>query len=290
MKLLDTIKKVPAKVSSMMVPAKQLYLDNASTVNTIGAIGFSCLSTGAAIRNSKEIIETINDIQAIYPTLPDEEHRRAFLKAGIKKLAPLIAPIVTFEAAAITFILLNKKQLDEANKKVADLTAALVVAQNAISQYQEFQKKAEEELKEKKTAKIKTEIAEEHVKENPKTEVNTLNAPYANQNFLYWSVNSKKYINSRKSPVEIENFCKKAAYDLKDGNFFNDEFTYADIYDFMAENITPEESKFFGWEPKDVIKTGMCDSYAIRVDIIPSELDDHQTLCYDLTFHGHRLN
>lgn len=288
--VVQVVKSVPSKVTNALVPAKQLYLDNASTVNAIGAISFSCLSTATAIKNSAEIIETINDIKMIYPTIPDQEHRKEFIKSGIKKLIPLVTPIIAFQAGAITFIMLNKNQLDKANKKIADLTAALVVANNAISQYQEFQKKAEEELKEKKTAKIKTEMAEEHIKENPQTEANTLNSPYANQNFLYWSTNSKKYINSRKSPVEIENFCKKAAYDLKDGNFFNDEFTYADIYDFIAENITPEESKFFGWEPKDVIKTGMCDSYAIRVDIIPSEKEDHQTLCYDLTFHGHRLN
>lgn len=286
---LQVVKSVPSKITNALVPAKQLYLDNASTVNAIGAISFSCLSTATAIRNSAEILETIADIKAIYPTIPDQEHRKEFIKAGIKKLFPLISPIVAFQAAAITFIMLNKNQLDKANKKIADLTAALVVANNAISQYQEFQKKAEEELKDKKTAKIKTEMAEEHVKENPKTEANTFNAPYANQNYLYWSVNSKRYINSDKSPVEIENFCKKSAYDLKDGNFFNDEFTYADIYDFMGPKLVTDEHKYFGWNAKDVMRSGNCDSSAIRIDIIPSELDDHQTLCYDLTFHGHRL-
>ncbi len=286
---LDTIKKLPSKVGNMMMPAKQLYLDNASTVNAIGAIGFSCLSTATAIKNSREIIDTINDIRAIYPTLPDEEHRREFLKCGIKKLAPLIAPIVGFQAAAITFIMLNKKQLDEANKKIADLTAALVVAQNAISQYQEFKKKAEEELSAKKLEKIKNEMVTENLEKNPQTKENTANAPFANENYIYYSTNRKDYINSDKSPVEIENFCKKAVYDLKDGNLFGDEFTYNDIYEFMAPGIATNDSKWFGWTAEDVMRMGMADSSLIGVDIIPSEKSDHQTLCYEITLHGHEL-
>jgi hypothetical protein len=289
MKILDTIKQVPAKISDAMVPAKQLYLDNASTVNAFGAIGFSCLSTAAAIKNSKEIIETINDIQAIYPTLPDEEHRREFLKCGLKKLAPLIAPIVGFEAAAITFIMLNKKQLDEANKKVADLTATLIVAQNAIGQYQEFKKKAEEELSAKKLDKVNTEVAKETIEKNPQTPNNTANSPFANENYLYYVTNRKDYVNSKHSPVEIENFCKQAAYDLKDGNLFGDEFTYNDVYDYMAPGIADEASKWWGWTAEDVVRNGMADSSEIRIDIIPSEMDDHQTLCYELTLHGNEL-
>ncbi len=289
MKILDTIKKVPSKVGDMLVPAKQLYVDNASTVNAIGAIGFSCLSTAAAIKNSKEIIETINDIQAIYPTLPDEEHRREFLKAGIKKLAPLIAPIVAFETAAIAFIMLNKTKLDEANKKVADLTAALVVAQNAIGQYQEFKKKAEEELSAKKLDKINTELAKETIENNPQKPENTANAPYANENYLYYVTNRKDYINSKRSPVEIENFCHQGAIDLYNGNLFGDEFTYNDIYDFMAPGIAEDGSKWFGWTAKDVASNGIADTSSIRIDIIPSEKDDHQTLCYELTLHGHEL-
>jgi hypothetical protein len=285
----EQIKAVTTAVTTNVVnPMQEFYKNNASTINAAGAITFSMLSTATAIKNSEEIIHTIRDAYDIYPTLVPEQ-RRPFLGSVIKRLAPLVAPILLFQGTACMFIMLNKKQLDTANQKLADTTAALVMANNAIAQYQEFQKKAEEELKDKKTAKIKTEVAKETIEKNPQTPYNTANSPFANENYLYYVTNRKDYVNSKHSPVEIENFCKQAAYDLKDGNLFGDEFTYNDVYDYMAPDIADEASKWWGWTAEDVVRNGMADSSEIRIDIIPSELDDHQTLCYELTLHGNEL-
>lgn len=285
----EQIKAVTTVVSTNVVnPMQEFYKNNASTINAAGAITFSMLSTATAIKNSEEIIHTIRDAYDIYPTLVPEQ-RRPFMGSVIKRLAPLVAPILLFQGTACMFIMLNKKQLDTANQKLADTTAALVMANNAIAQYQEFQKKAEAELSEKKVDKIKKEVAEEEIKRNPQTHENTVNEPYVNQNYLYWSTDSKRYINSEKSPVEIENFCRKSAYDLFDGNIWGDEFTYYDIYEFMAPGQGTNESRYFGWKASTVGRSGMADSSEIAIDIIPSEKDDHQTLVYEITFHGRKL-
>ena len=285
----EQIKAVTTAVTTNVVnPMQNFYKENSSTINAAGAITFSVLSTATAIKNAEEIIHTIRDAYDIYPTLVPEQ-RRQFMGSVVKRLAPLVAPILIFQGTACMFIMLNKKQLDTANKQLADTTAALVMANNAIAQYQEFQRKAEAELSEKKVDKIKKEIAQEDIQENPQTKENTVNEPFLNKNYTYWSTNSKRYINSDKSPVEIENFCRKQAYELRDGNMFNDEFTYADIYDFMAPGSVPEESKYFGWDVNDVEKWGHCDSLGIGIDIIPAEKDDHETLIYELTFKGHKL-
>lgn len=285
----EKIKAVSTAVTKNVVnPMQEFYKNNASTVNATGAIAFSMLSTGVAMRNSRKIIDIIEEFQDIYPTLPKEE-RKAFIKAALKELFPLILPIITFQAMAVTFIMLNKKQLDDANRQIGDLTAALVMANNAISQYQEFQKKAEAELSEKKVDKVKKEIAKEDIEKNPQTPENTINAPFLNKNYLYWSTDSKRYINSDKSPVEIENFCKSSAYDLVDGNFWNDEFTYYDIYEFMAPGTGTDESKFWGWKATTVGRSGKADSSEVAIDIIPSEKDDHETLIYEITLKGRKL-
>lgn len=285
----EKIKAVSTAVTKNVVnPMQEFYKNNASTVNATGAIAFSMLSTGVAMRNSRKIIDIIEDFQDIYPTLPKEE-RKTLIKAALKELVPLILPIITFQAMAVTFIMLNKKQLDDANKQIGDLTAALVMANNAISQYQEFQKKAEAELSEKKVDKVKKEIAKEDIEKNPQTPENTMNAPFLNNNYLYWSTDSKRYINSDKSPVEIENFCKSSAYDLVDGNFWNDEFTYYDIYEFMAPGTGTDESKFWGWKATTVGRSGKADSSEVAIDIIPSEKDDHETLIYEITLKGRKL-
>lgn len=285
----EKIKAVSTAVTKNVVnPMQEFYKNNASTVNATGAIAFSMLSTGAAMRNSRKIIDIIEEFQDIYPNLPKEE-RKTFIKAALKELVPLITPIITFQTMAVIFIMLNKKQLDDANKQIADLTAALVMANNAISQYQEFQKKAEAELSEKKVDKVKKEIAKEDIEKNPQTPENTINAPFLNKNYLYWSTDSKRYINSDKSPVEIENFCKSSAYDLVDGNFWNDEFTYYDIYEFMAPGTGTDESKFWGWKATTVGRSGKADSSEVAIDIIPSEKDDHETLIYEITLKGRKL-
>lgn len=285
----EQIKAVTTAVTTNVVnPVQTFYKENASTVNAVGAITFSMLSTATAIKNSEEIIDIIRSVHEIYPTLVPEQ-RRTFLQSALKKLAPLVTPIIIFQGMAITFIMLNKKQLDNANQKLADTTAALIMANNAIAQYQEFQKKAEAELSEKKIDKIKKEVAAEEIEKNPQTSENTVNAPFVNQNYVYWSTDSKRYINSDKSPVEIENFCRKSAYDLADGNFWNDEFTYYDIYEFMAPGQGTNASKYWGWSASTVARSGKADSAEIGIDIIPSEKPDHQTLVYDITFHGRQL-
>ena len=285
----EQIKAVTTAVTTNVVnPMQNFYKENSSTINAAGAITFSLLSTATAIKNSEQIINTIRDAYDIYPTLIPEQ-RRPFMGSVLKRLTPLVAPIIIFQGMSITFVMLNKKQLDTANKQLADTTAALIMANNAITQYQEFQKKAEAELSEKKVDKIKKEVAQENLEKDPPTKENTVNEPYVNKNYLYRDIYGKRFINSDKSPVEIENFCRKSAYDLADGNFWNDEFTYYDIYEFMAPGQGTEASKYFGWRASTVCRSGKADSAEIGIDIIPAEKDDHETLVYEITFKGRKL-
>ena len=83
-----------------------------------------------------------------------EEEKKSIYKAAIKELAPLVGPIIFFQAGTIVTSIIAKKDSDKKDVRIAELTSAAAVASQAIEQYKLFQKEAEEQLGEKKYTKI----------------------------------------------------------------------------------------------------------------------------------------
>jgi hypothetical protein len=256
--------------------ATKFYFDHQSLILTGGTIGFSIATTAVTMKNSRAILNTLDDAKAMLAEENDDVRRKDIYAATLKELAPKIIPIVILQAATIVCSIESKKLTDANAKKLSEATAALTLAQGAITQYQAFNEKAEEELGEKKTSKIRKEIAKERIEENPKTEMNT----FANGSYLYHDVFANRYIYSDKSPADIEQFCFDLSKDLYDGNCDDDETCVNDIYAFLDKSLQITSGNSFGWRAED--GRGRCASDLIRVAITPAEMNDHQTLCYDL--------
>ena len=156
--------QIVAKVMQNKIVSKvggeigKFYLAHEGTILTTGAIGFSMATTAVTYRNADKIKTTLADASYILQDLKEsgasKEEINNFYISTIKELSPLVAPIVIFQAATITCSVLSKKRSDKIESKLAETAGALSIAQAAITQYQSFQKEAEESLGEKKYAKL----------------------------------------------------------------------------------------------------------------------------------------
>lgn len=129
-----------------------------SALLATGTIGFSCATTAVVFKNSPRIHAIIWDTRDAIEAANNEEEKKAIYKAAFKELAPLVAPIIIFQTGTIVTVLIAKKDSDNKDKKIAELSAAVSVASQAIEQYNQFQKEAEEQLGEKKLNKVRDNI------------------------------------------------------------------------------------------------------------------------------------
>ena len=140
----------------------KFYLAHEGTILTTGAIGFSMATTAVTYRNADKIKSILTDASYILQDLKEKnapkEEINEFYTSTIKELAPLVAPIFIFQAATITCSVLSKKRSDKIESKLAETAGALSIAQAAITQYQAFQKEAEESLGEKKYTKLMEDV------------------------------------------------------------------------------------------------------------------------------------
>lgn len=144
--------KVVSKVTSEV---SKFYVAHESTILTGGTIGFSLATTAATYKNSSEINRILEETREALYSADSEDEKKLIYKTTLKALAPLVLPILAFQAATIGCALYSKRQSD---KKLAAAAGALSIAQEAIARYQQFQKDAEEALGEKKYAKLQNDI------------------------------------------------------------------------------------------------------------------------------------
>lgn len=133
----------------------KFYLEHESTLLTCGTIGFSLATTTVTLKNAGMINETIIGAKEALWQCNTKEEKNEVYKLFLRELFPLVAPIIIFQAATIGCAIFSKKQAD---KKLAEAAGALSIAQAAITQYQTFQKEAEEALGEKKYEKLQSDI------------------------------------------------------------------------------------------------------------------------------------
>ena len=144
--------KVVSKVTSEV---SKFYVAHESTILTGGTIGFSLATTAVTYKNSAEINRILEETREALYSADSEDEKKLIYKTTLKELAPLVLPILAFQAATIGCALYSKRQSD---KKLAAAAGALSIAQEAIARYQQFQKDAEEALGEKKYAKLQNDI------------------------------------------------------------------------------------------------------------------------------------
>lgn len=145
-------------VSKVAGEIGKFYISNQSTILSVGGIGFSMAATGIAIRNGSEINRIISEAKVAIQNCNTREERNQLYTTMARELAPLVLPIVIFQAATIGCFAVSKKELDSKDKKIADLAGALSIAQTAMAQYQSFQKETEEALGEEKYKKLQNDI------------------------------------------------------------------------------------------------------------------------------------
>jgi len=133
--------------------------DHKTTLLAGSTIGFSITTTAIVFKNSPMIHQIIWDTRDAVEAANTEEEKKMIYKAAIKDLAPLVAPIIFFQAGTIVTTIMSKKDSDKKDVRIAELTSAAAVASQAIEQYQLFQKEAEAQLGEKKLAKVREAIS-----------------------------------------------------------------------------------------------------------------------------------
>ena len=267
-------------VGPVLKKVGKFYLEHQSLILTGGTIGFSLATTAVTFKNARYILNSLDAAKEALENAESKEEKEQIYKDVLKDLAPKIIPIIIFQTATIICSVQNKRLVDKKDKQLMEAASALALAQNAIAQYQAFNEKAEDQLGEKKTAKIRSEIAQERLEQQPMNANNTVNAPMANEDYIYHDVFANRYFHSQKSPSEIENFCTNLSKDLYDGNCDDDKATVNDIYNYISRDLSVTSGNSFGWIASDICGRSVSDF--IKVCITPAEMDDHKTLCYEL--------
>ena len=144
--------KVINKVTSEV---GKFYIAHESAILTGGTIGFSLATTITMYNNADEIKNILDNAKEALYSADSEDEKKLIYKTTLKKLAPLVLPIMLFQGMTIGCALYSKRQAD---KKLAAAAGALSIAQEAIARYQQFQKDAEEALGEKKYTKLQNDI------------------------------------------------------------------------------------------------------------------------------------
>lgn len=260
--------------------AGTFYFEHQSIILTGGAIGFSLATTATTMMYSRDILNTLDEAKEMLSKEENEDKKKDIYGATIKEIAPKLLPIVIFQSATILCTVQNKRIYDAQERKLTDAVSALSLAQNAIVQYQTFQKTAEEQLGEKKLDKINKEVAQERINNNPPTENNTVVQQTANNMYYYFDTFANRYFWSTKAPGEIEKFALDRSKDLYDGNCDDDRVCVNDIYRFIDKQLIIDYSRDWGWLAED--SRGMKDSDLVSIRITPAECPDHKTLCYEL--------
>lgn len=151
------------------------YLLHESKFLTGGTLLGEFCAIGLVYKNSPLIHEYLDDTRYAIMCVnesddfPDvkKEKKKTLYSQAIKRLSPLVVPIFIFVGFSSYCAIKNEKNNE---KHIAELTAALALAQGTISEYAEFRKEATAALGEKKVEKIDQTVTEKQVEANPPKE------------------------------------------------------------------------------------------------------------------------
>lgn len=209
--------KVLAKImgneiaNKIITTVTEFYVKHENLILTSGAIGFGLVTTAVALKNASKIDYILQDAREALWQCNTKEERSDVYKLTLKELIPLAAPIVIFQAASITCILLNKRRTDKIETTLVETASALAITQTALTKVQDFQKEAENALGEEKVHAIQKEIDEKTVYEASSSPVNSKQTdndklvyePITGQ--LFWSTPDRINLAWEKYKAEVMN-------------------------------------------------------------------------------------
>lgn len=145
-------------INRIVGETSRFYIQNRSTILSVGGIGLSIATTSLALKNGAEIHRILLETREALSNCNTKEEKNQVYTLMLKELFPRVAPIIIFEGMTIGCFVLEKKHSDELESKLVETAGALSIAQTAIAQYQSFQKEAQESLGEERYNEIQDEI------------------------------------------------------------------------------------------------------------------------------------
>ncbi len=228
---------VPKVVATAATGVSEFYLNNESTILAVGSIAASGGAIVLATKNSRYILDTIADGREILAKNSDPKLRKQIYLDILKELAPKVGPIVGLYAVSVTCTILNKKHSD---KKIAELTSAVGLTQNALLQYQLWKKEAEKELGEERVSEVNAKVAEDVVRQDPPTKQNTYGTPQDNVKTMFcWRDGNtpNRYLWSFKSANDVKAWAIEQNGELNALRCDGNEIGINDFYAFLSEGL-----------------------------------------------------
>lgn len=278
------------KAKDFVQPMWKFYIRHESSVLTAGTIGFSLATTAVTLRNARFIMNTIDDAHVMLENAKTNDKKEKIFVVTVKELAPKAIPIIVFQSLTILCAIRSKKESD---KKIAELTEALAMANNAITSYKAFEKEAKEKLGDEKYAEVKDVVAKEVLEEHPEKPINDIsNTPSGNEVFEYWDNFTNRRFYSTVSPSEMRMRIHNLSLRFTKGeiNNYDDEgrskVTYNDIYELFKDDalVVHPVGDTWGWYDTDAPYRD-ADEDAITVWISPTEdpnNPDHTVWFFDM--------
>lgn len=290
--------KLPSIISfnslkKFSAPISAFYIKNETGVWTAASIACNTTATVMAFKNAKAIIYTIDSAKTALSKAETKDEQLSIYIDVSKMLAPLVLPILAFQIAGTVATFKIKSTSD---KKIAELTQALTMANNAITAYQAFQKEAEEVIPEEKMEEIKKTVAETVVAENPQTVENTVPSTIsANNVYRYYDATGKRYFYSCLSPTAIRErihnysilFTKHEINNFDD--YGNCKVTYNDIWDLIDSNLKTESGRVYGWTDENLRYYDVAeDALDVEIEAAEDPNDANETVWW-FQLNGHPL-
>ena len=189
--------KLPA-IPKIKIPVKwaAFYGQHESTILTAISIGSSSAAITLALKNSRAIIGTLDVAKEMISQTDNKDEQTKIYLSTLKTLTPLLGPVLALEVLSALSTIKLKQTTD---KKIATLTEALAVANNAIAAYQVFQKEAEKQLTPEQLTNVQNEAATKQVAEH-KHAIGT----YVNGCYIYYDPDNERSFYSVVSPTEFK--------------------------------------------------------------------------------------
>lgn len=290
--VLGALKRVPANIGTWFVAHESTLLPVAAEVSSGVAIFF-------AVKNSRFIMDTIDEARMALSHTGDPEERHQIYLATLKEIGPKVAPIAGFYGGSIALTVINKKQND---KKIADLTAALTLSQNALVQYQLWKKEAEKQIGKEKVEEVSKTVAQKEVDADPPTKENIkgsekiIDGPAIKPIILWKDGNvSGRYLPSYKTDNDVERWCieESAALSSLKYSMQGNKVTANDFYRFLSEGLDDDYAvpaldkvKEFAWYlTKEDARRGHCTDL-INIDTYGATAKDGTpVMCFHMNFY-----
>jgi hypothetical protein len=258
------------------------YIQNESTILFFTANSCSVLATVTALKNARSIIYHIDLGREMLSKTTDKDERFKIYQEVVKAITPLLLPVICFQAGAI-FTSFKMKQ--KSDKKIAELTNALTVANNAIAAYQTFQKEAEKQLTDKQLEVVEKEMANKVIEEHPQTPENTSGA-YVTGAYRYYDPRNNRYFWETITPSAWAMGVHNLSIALTQGeiNEYDDtgacRVTYNDIWSIANKRLQTEGDRKYGWTDRGIYRG--VDAEAIDVRFYPAvdPLDPNESVWY----------